>query len=219
MRSFMSRGAIDVNRSGGIQGISRWQSAEIRLYFMAQLPLRADCARLPPGRARVRFRLSKGEIMPRMTGRTAIVTGASRGIGRTVAELLAAEGARVVCVARTLNEGDHRLEGSLASTVAAIRGAGGEATAVAADISSEAECLRLVEAARAAYGRIDTLVNNAALNYYIPTVDYPTNRWIKAFAVNVHAPFILSKAVLPDMIAKSRGAIVNISSGSAIGPG
>ena len=78
---------------------------------------------------------------------------------------------------------------------------------------------RLVEAARAAYGRIDTLVNNAALNYYIPTVDYPTNRWIKAFAVNVHAPFILSKAVLPDMIAAGRGAIVNISSGSAIGPG
>ena len=68
-------------------------------------------------------------------------------------------------------------------------------------------------------GRIDTLVNNAALNYYIPTADYPTNRWIKAFAVNVHAPFILAKAVLPDMIAAGRGAIVNISSGSAIGPG
>jgi NAD(P)-dependent dehydrogenase (short-subunit alcohol dehydrogenase family) len=154
-----------------------------------------------------------------MTRRTAIVTGASRGIGRTVAELLASEGARVVCVARTLNEGDHRLEGALASTVAAIRAAGGEATAVAADISSEAECLKLVETARAAYGPIDTLVNNAALNYYIPTAEYPTGRWIKAFAVNVHAPFILSKAVLPDMIARGSGAIVNIGSGSAIGPG
>jgi len=157
--------------------------------------------------------------MGRMAGRTAVVTGASRGIGRAIAELMATEGARVVCVARTLNEGDHRLEGSLNSTVAAIRGAGGDATAVAADISSEVECLKLVEAARAAYGQIDTLVNNAALNYYIPTVEYPTSRWIKAFAVNVHAPFILSKAVLPDMIAAGRGAIVNISSGSAIGPG
>ena len=157
--------------------------------------------------------------MPRMTGRTAIVTGASLGIGRTIAELLAAEGAHVVCVARTLREGDHRLEGSLDSTVAAIRAAGGEAVAAAADISSEAECLKLVEAARAAYGPVDTLVNNAALNYYIPTVEYPTGRWIKAFAVNVHAPFILSKAVLPDMAAAGRGAIVNISSGSAIGPG
>ncbi|MBN9091248.1 MAG: SDR family NAD(P)-dependent oxidoreductase [Reyranella sp.] len=154
-----------------------------------------------------------------MTGRTALVTGASRGIGRTIAELLATEGARVVCVARTLKEGDHRLEGSLDSTVAAIRGAGGDATAIAADISSEPECLKLVEAARAACGPIDTLVNNAALNYYIPTAEYPTSRWVKAFAVNVHAPFILSKAVLPDMIAARRGAIVNISSGSAIGPG
>jgi NAD(P)-dependent dehydrogenase (short-subunit alcohol dehydrogenase family) len=125
----------------------------------------------------------------------------------------------VVCVARTLREGDHRLEGSLDSTVAAIRAAGGDATAVAADISSESECLKLVEAARTACGPIDTLVNNAALNYYIPTVEYPTSRWVKAFAVNVHAPFILSKAVLPDMIAARRGAIVNISSGSAIGPG
>lgn len=155
----------------------------------------------------------------RMKGRVAIVTGASRGIGQAIAELLAREGAKVVCVARTANEGDHQLAGSLASTVAAIRSAGGEATAVAADISTEAECLRLVEAARSACGRVDTLVNNAALNYYIPTADYPTSRWIKAFAINVHAPFILAKAVLPDMVAAGRGAIVNISSGSAIGPG
>src|SRR5438477_9031549 len=157
--------------------------------------------------------------MGRLSGRTAIVTGSSRGIGQAIAELFASEGAKVVCVARTLNEGDHRLKGSLASTVAAIKAAGGEATAVAADISSEAECLKLVQAARDAYGPVDTLVNNAALNYYIPTVDYPTNRWVKAFAVNVHAPFMLAKAVLPDMIAGHRGAIVNISSGSAIGPG
>src|SRR4030095_17028647 len=101
-----------------------------------------------------------------------------------------------------------------ASTVGATRAAGGRATAVPADISSEAECLKLVEAARAACGRIDTLVNNPALNYYLPAVEYPTNRWIKAFAVNVHAPFILAKAVLPDRIASRRGAIVNISSGS-----
>jgi NAD(P)-dependent dehydrogenase (short-subunit alcohol dehydrogenase family) len=63
------------------------------------------------------------------------------------------------------------------------------------------------------------LVNNAALTYYIPTVDYPTNRWVKAFAVNVHGPFILAKAVLPQMIAGRGGAIVNIGSGAAIGPG
>jgi len=89
----------------------------------------------------------------------------------------------------------------------------GKATAVAADISSEAECLKLVEAARAAYGPDRHLGEQCRAQLLIPTVDYPTNRWIKAFAVNVHAPFTLSKAVLPDMIAAGRGAIVNISSG------
>lgn len=158
--------------------------------------------------------------MARLAGKTAVVTGASRGIGQEIAQLFAAEGARVVVAARTLNEGEHRmLEGSLTRTVGLIKDAGGEATAVAADISVEAECVALIEAARKAYGPIDILVNNAALNYYLPTETYPTNRWVRCFAINVHAPFILSKAVLADMIPRKSGAIVNISSGSAIGPG
>ena len=158
--------------------------------------------------------------MAKLQGKVALVTGASRGIGQAIAELFAAEGARVVCAARTLNEGDHRFEGSLARTVAAIRAQGGEATAVAADVSEEADCLALVDAARRAYGPVDVLVNNAALTYYIPTVEYPTSRWLRAFAVNVHGPFMLSKAVLPEMIEGGRGGtIVNIGSGAAIGPG
>jgi NAD(P)-dependent dehydrogenase (short-subunit alcohol dehydrogenase family) len=157
--------------------------------------------------------------MGRLTGKVALVTGASRGIGEAIAALFAAEGARVVCAARTLNEGDHRLAGSLSRTVQAIRDAGGDATAVTADVSEEADCLALVERARAAYGPVDVLVNNAALNWYIPTVEYPTSRWVRAFAVNVHGPFILSKAVLPDMLGGRGGAIVNIGSGAAIGPG
>jgi NAD(P)-dependent dehydrogenase (short-subunit alcohol dehydrogenase family) len=157
--------------------------------------------------------------MGKLDGKVAIVTGASRGIGAAIAELFAGEGGKVVCAARTLHEGGHRLEGSLERTVGNIRAAGGEAMAVVTDVSTEAECLALVEQARAAYGPIDVLVNNAALNYYIPTVDYPTNRWVRAFAVNVHGPFMLSKAVLPDMIARRAGAVVNISSGAAIGPG
>jgi len=140
--------------------------------------------------------------MAKMTGRTAIVTGASRGIGQAIAELFAQEGAHVVCVARTLNEGRSPVERLARQHGGRHPCSRGKATAVAADIlvrGGMPEARR--GGRRAAYGRIDTLVNNAALNYYIPTVDYPTNRWIKAFAVNVHAPFTLSKAVLPDMIA------------------
>jgi NAD(P)-dependent dehydrogenase (short-subunit alcohol dehydrogenase family) len=158
--------------------------------------------------------------MGKLNGKVAIVTGASRGIGQTIAELFASEGAKVVCSARTLNEGDHRfLEGSLSRTVSLIKEKGGEALAVAADISNEQDCLALVAAARAAYGPIDILVNNAALSYYLPTMDLATNRWWRCFAVNVHAPFMLSKEVLNDMIPRRSGAIVNISSGSGIGPG
>jgi NAD(P)-dependent dehydrogenase (short-subunit alcohol dehydrogenase family) len=157
--------------------------------------------------------------MGKLDGKAAIVTGASRGIGQAIAELFAAEGARVVCAARTLNEGDHRLEGSLSRTVDAIRGAGGEAHAVPADISKEENCRALVERARSLLGPIDILVNNAALNYYVPIERYDVRRWIKAFEINVHAPFILSQAVLPDMTGGRGGAIVSISSGAAIGPG
>jgi citronellol/citronellal dehydrogenase len=158
--------------------------------------------------------------MGKLTGKVAIVTGASRGIGQQIAELFASEGAKVVCAARTLIEGEHRmLEGSLTRTVDLIRAQGGEATAVTADVSSEAECNAMIQAARAAHGPIDILVNNAALNYYLPTETYPTNRWVRCFAINVHAPFILAKNVLEDMIPRRSGAIVNISSGAAIGPG
>jgi citronellol/citronellal dehydrogenase len=158
--------------------------------------------------------------MGKLTGKVAIVTGASRGIGQMISELFASEGAKVVCAARTMNEGEHRmLEGSLSRTVANIKAQGGEATACVADVSTEGDCIALVEAARHAYGTVDILINNAALNYYLPTETYPTNRWVRCFAINVHAPFILSKEVLKDMIPKRTGAIVNISSGAAIGPG
>lgn len=159
--------------------------------------------------------------MGKLTGKVAIVTGASRGIGQEVAELFASEGAKVVCAARTMQEGEHRmLEGSLARTVDRIRAGGGEVIPVVADVSLEADCTALVQTTRQIYGGVDILVNNAALNYYLPTETYPTNRcWVRCFAVNVHAPFILSKDVLQDMIPKRSGAIINISSGSAIGPG
>ena len=157
--------------------------------------------------------------MGKLDGRVAVVTGASRGIGKAIAMLFAEEGAKIVAVARTLKEGDHQLEGSLETTIAEITEAGGEAAAVAANISEEDDCMRVIEETKAAFGPASILINNAALNYYIPIVDYPASRWARAFAVNVHGPFMLSKAVLPEMIEAGSGAIVNISSGAAIGPG
>ena len=157
--------------------------------------------------------------MGKLDGKVVIVTGASRGIGAEIAKVFAAEGGKLICGARTLREGEHRLEGALETTVAAIQGAGGEATPVAVNISEPEECEKLVQAARETYGPVDVLVNNAALTYFIPIKDYPVNRWMRSWAVNFHAPFILSKLVLEDMVPRESGSIVNISSGAAIGPG
>jgi NAD(P)-dependent dehydrogenase (short-subunit alcohol dehydrogenase family) len=157
--------------------------------------------------------------MGKLDGKVVIVTGASRGIGAEIARVFAGEGGKVVCAARTLKEGEHQFEGSLESTVQGIKGAGGEATPVAVNISEESECEKLVDAARKAYGPVDVLVNNAALTYFIPVKDYPTNKWLRSWAVNFQAPFILSKLVLQDMVSRGSGSIVNISSGAAIGPG
>ena len=157
--------------------------------------------------------------MGRLDGRVAIITGASRGIGSEIARLFAAEGSSVICAARTLHEGDHQLEGSLEKTVGEIREAGGEATSVAVNISLPEDCEQLVQAARDTYGTVDVLVNNAALTYYYPIKDFPVNRWMRSWAVNFHAPFLLSKLVLEDMVPRGSGSIINISSGSAVGPG
>lgn len=164
-------------------------------------------------------RVAPREGERRLEGKVAVVTGASRGIGEAIALRFATEGARVVCSARTLEEGSHPLEGSLRRTLDAIRHAGGEAIAVPADVSDFGQCERVVREARATYGPVDVLVNNAALTYFIPIAEFPTNKWLRSFAVNVHAPFYLSKLVLEDMLPRGSGAIVNISSGAAIGPG
>ncbi len=174
--------------------------------------------------------------MGKLDGQTVIVTGASRGIGTEIAKALAAEGGNVVCVARTLHPGAHDMAnymkdqgrpgeagtpfpGSLDETVSQIREAGGEATALAADISTFAECERLVKEARNLYGPIDVLVNNAALAVFLPVQEMPLESWEQSFRIIVHAPFMLSQLVLEDMVPRKHGAIVNISSSGVVGPG
>ena len=157
--------------------------------------------------------------MGKLDGRVAIVTGASRGIGAEIARHFADAGGKVICAARTLREGDHLLEGSLEKTVEDIRQAGGEAAPVAVNISLPEDCERLLQETRDIYGPVDVLVNNAALTYYVPIKDYPLNRWMRSWAVNFHAPFLLSQLALQDMIPRGSGSIVNISSSAAAGPG
>ncbi len=149
----------------------------------------------------------------------ALVTGASRGIGRAVALELAGAGARVVLAARTATEGVHPLPGSLAATAAAIRERGGEAWEMPVDISEEANCAALIEAIEARLGAVDVLVNNAALTYFEPVSSLKPGRWLRSFAVNVHAPYWLSRLVLPGMRARRSGRIINVSSIAAVGPG
>jgi citronellol/citronellal dehydrogenase len=153
-----------------------------------------------------------------LEGKVAIVTGASRGIGAAIAARLAQEGARVVASARTAEEGESRLSGTLSETIARIKRAGGEARFVKADLSEKEDRERLVETAVASYGPVDILVNNAAVTYFIPVVDFPEKRFKLMMEVQVYAPFHLSQLVLPSMKERHTGWIVNISSGAGIHP-
>jgi NAD(P)-dependent dehydrogenase (short-subunit alcohol dehydrogenase family) len=172
-----------------------------------------------PAPARASLCSREALAMGKLDDKVVLVTGASRGIGKAIAELFAAEGARVACTARTIEEGSHQLSGSLRTTVDGILARGGEATAVPADVSEFENCEKAVERVRDTYGPIDVLINNAALTYFLPISTFSTGKWLRSVAVNFHAPFYLSQLVLADMLPRKSGAIVNISSGAAIGPG
>jgi citronellol/citronellal dehydrogenase len=153
-----------------------------------------------------------------LAGKVAIVTGASRGIGAAIAARLAQEGAKVVASARTADEGESRLSGTLTETIARIEKAGGEARFVKADLASKEDRERLYETTVASYGPVDILVNNAAVTYFIPVIDFPEKRFKLMMEVQVYAPFHLSQLVLPSMKERHTGWIVNISSGAGIHP-
>lgn len=151
----------------------------------------------------------------RFLGRRALVTGASRGIGAATAQRLAADGAGVAIVARTLKQHDH-LAGSLHETAEQMRAFGGEVGVIVADISQDEDRARIVdEAVDALGGPIDVLVNNAAAGMFATVREFSLRRSRVIFEVNVQAPLDLSQRVLSPMIGRGQGWIVNLSSATA----
>ncbi|MGQ9367064.1 SDR family NAD(P)-dependent oxidoreductase [Azospirillum sp. ST 5-10] len=145
--------------------------------------------------------------MGRIEGKVALVTGGAQGIGATYARALAAEGARLV-VADLLDASPLAQE---------LVRAGHEAIAVSADVSDEASVQAMADAAVAAFGRIDVLVNNAAVYASLamrPFTEIDVKEWDKVMAVNVRGPFLCARAVVPVMRRQGWGRIVNIASGT-----
>jgi NAD(P)-dependent dehydrogenase (short-subunit alcohol dehydrogenase family) len=155
-----------------------------------------------------------------LDGRVAIVTGASRGIGAALAIRLAEAGATVAVTARTEHGtgASSRLPGSLEDTAATIENEGGRAFTVAADLARPADRAALVEAVLGRLGRVDILVNNAAVTFFEPVSRMAESRLELMLEVQVRAPLDLARRVLPGMRGRQRGWILNISSLAARHP-
>jgi len=140
-----------------------------------------------------------------LTGRTALVTGGSRGLGLQIAEALGEAGARVVISARKTSE--------LEAAVALLGERGVQADWIAADCSQPAEVQRLADAAIGKLGHVDILVNNAGATWGAPAEDHPLEAWDKVMNLNVRSIFLLSQAVgKASMIPRRRGRIINVAS-------
>lgn len=148
----------------------------------------------------------------------AFVTGASRGIGAAIAERLAAAGARVAAVARSLDRDRPGAPGTLRETVARIEARGAEAVAIRGDVLDAASRASAVASCRERLGPIDILVNNAAAGPYRPFEAFGERDFEVTFTANVWAPLALAQAALPDMRRAGRGWIVNVSSATAEPP-
>jgi NADP-dependent 3-hydroxy acid dehydrogenase YdfG len=142
-----------------------------------------------------------------LAGRVAVVTGASSGIGRAVAYELARAGMRVVLAARRVER--------LGEAVAGIRAAGGEAEAVATDLRDEVQVERLVDGAAARHGRLDVLVNNAAVGHIRTIAEGRSEEWRADLETNVLGTLVACRSALRHMLPRATGDIVNMTSASA----
>jgi len=145
----------------------------------------------------------------RLKDQVAIITGASRGIGRSIAEVFAQEGAKIVINYNTSEKG--------ASAVAdEIRSKGGQAIHVKADVSKVEDVKHLVNAAMDKFGRIDILVNNAGVLLTDDFLDAKEDVWDRTMDINLKGAYLCSKEVTPIMLKQKRGRIINISSNSGL---
>jgi len=155
-----------------------------------------------------------------MKGKTVIVTGASRGIGKQAAIAFGQLGADVVVAARTV-EPRRSLPGTVNETVEAIEAAGALALAVAADMANPDDLALIVKATLDRFGRIDVLLNNAAntagRDWGAPLLELSRESWMAQYAVNLHAPYTLMRSVAPIMAAQGGGRIINITTGRHTG--
>ena len=140
----------------------------------------------------------------RLKNKVAIITGGGSGIGRATAERFAREGAKVVVADYHADAGREAVD--------AIRKAGGEAIFVNVDVADSAQVERLVQAALDAFGGVDVLVNAAAILAFGTALETDEKTWNRVIAINTNGTFLCSKAVLPHMIKRGGGSIVNISS-------
>ncbi|MCS6836824.1 MAG: glucose 1-dehydrogenase [Anaerolineae bacterium] len=147
-----------------------------------------------------------------LTGRVAIITGASRGIGQSIAETLAGAGAKVVLASRKQSDLDE--------VAASIRAAGGQALAISAHTGKKETLTALVERTMAEWGRIDILVNNAATNpHFGPTLEAEDSHWMKTIEVNLMGNVWLCQAIVPIMRQQGGGKIINVASVVGLRPG
>lgn len=151
----------------------------------------------------------------RLAGKVAIITGASRGLGQYCAVAYGKEGAIVAIAARTEQESDPRLPGTIYDTAKMVDDAGGEGFPVVCNVADQASVQAMVDQVLARYGRVDILMNNAAVQPPGGISTIQPKHWELEFRINVNGPFYCIRAVLPSMIDHKSGNIINISSVAA----